>query len=273
MTESKLWKNALALVACLGMLGIGCAAQQNQALMQAESSFDRASNDTQVQNHASLSLYEAEQALHRAQSAKERGADEKVVDHLAYLASQRVEIAEASAKRKQAEKQLAKLDEQRSATLLSAREQRVEQQQETIASLRKELEAKETDRGTVLTLSDVLFEVDKATLKPGAERKIATIVEYLSRNPKRRILIEGHTDSTGPDQYNEELSRERARAVAGALARHGIDRQRITTRGYGEDYPVATNDTTAGRQQNRRVEIVVLDPGERARDHIRGASL
>lgn len=136
--------------------------------------------------------------------------------------------------------------------------------QEQIEQLRRqmaELKAERTDRGLVLTLGDVLFETGKADLLPGAMRSIDKLARFLQENPEREVLVEGHTDSVGGDAYNLALSRQRADSVAGALMARGIGAGRITTRGYGEAYPKASNATNAGRQQNRRVEIVILDEG------------
>jgi outer membrane protein OmpA-like peptidoglycan-associated protein len=112
----------------------------------------------------------------------------------------------------------------------------------------------------VLTLSDVLFDTDEADLKPGAGSAIAQLAELLDEYPDRRLRIEGHTDSRGSDAYNRELSKERAAAIADALTNRGVSRSRLEIVGMGEAYPVATNETAAGRQQNRRVEIVISEP-------------
>lgn len=135
-----------------------------------------------------------------------------------------------------------------------------------------ELEAKQTDRGLVLTLGDVLFDVDQATLKPGALKNLVRLVSFLRENPDREVLIEGHTDSTGSDSYNLDLSQRRAEAVREFLAENEIDASRVVARGYGKTYPVASNDSSAGRQRNRRVEIVILDAGEKAIDEARPSS-
>jgi outer membrane protein OmpA-like peptidoglycan-associated protein len=120
------------------------------------------------------------------------------------------------------------------------------------------LNVKETDRGLVLTLGDVLFEFDKAELMPGAVRTVDKVVAFLEQYKTRDILIEGHTDSIGTAAYNQELSQRRAEALRDALIKRGIASNRIVAKGYGESYPVASNETEAGRQQNRRVEIVIL---------------
>ena len=109
--------------------------------------------------------------------------------------------------------------------------------------------------------SDLLFDVGQADLKPGAERAMTKLAEFLRANPGRSISSEGFTDSTGSDDSNQILSERRARAVEAALLARGVERSRIQTRGDGESYPVATNDTAAWRQLNRRVEIVLADEG------------
>lgn len=132
---------------------------------------------------------------------------------------------------------------------------------ETLRRQMAELEAQQTERGLVLTLEDVLFETDKADLMPGAMRSLDKLARFLQENPDREVLVEGHTDSVGSEAYNLNLSQRRAEAAATALMAHGVEADRITTRGYGEAYPEASNESQAGRQQNRRVEMVILDEG------------
>jgi outer membrane protein OmpA-like peptidoglycan-associated protein len=111
----------------------------------------------------------------------------------------------------------------------------------------------------VLTLNDVLFDFNSAALKPGADTTIQRLADFMMANPERDIVVEGYTDSRGSAQYNRELSAERAQAVKQALVDRGISAARIRTEGLGEEYPVASNGTAAGRQLNRRVEIVLSD--------------
>ena len=119
------------------------------------------------------------------------------------------------------------------------------------------LKAEKTAQGWNLTLGDVLFEVDKAVLKRGAERQLGALAEVLRENPDATIEIEGHTDSTGTADYNQALSERRAAAVERLLREQGIRPGRIESRGLGSGYPVASNATAEGRSQNRRVELLI----------------
>jgi outer membrane protein OmpA-like peptidoglycan-associated protein len=123
----------------------------------------------------------------------------------------------------------------------------------------RDMEAKKTDRGMVITLGDVLFDSDRAQLKSGGMRNVQKLAVFFKQYPQRKVMIEGFTDSTGSNSHNQELSDQRANSVRTALLDMGIGTDRVTSRGYGESYPVAGNDTAAGRQLNRRVEIIVSD--------------
>ena len=106
--------------------------------------------------------------------------------------------------------------------------------------------------------SDVLFDVNSATLKPGGYDEIQRVANVLRQYPQTTIRVEGHTDSTGSEAYNQQLSERRAQAVKNALINYGVNPNRIMTVGFGESKPVATNATVAGRQFNRRVNIVIV---------------
>jgi outer membrane protein OmpA-like peptidoglycan-associated protein len=123
----------------------------------------------------------------------------------------------------------------------------------------EDLQAKETDRGLVLTLGDVLFDSGQATLKAGAATTVDRLAQFMRDYPERSVRIEGHTDAAGSDDANQGLSERRAQAVREALTERGLEATRIGAVGYGEARPIADNETAAGRQQNRRVEIVVSD--------------
>jgi outer membrane protein OmpA-like peptidoglycan-associated protein/uncharacterized protein YceK len=122
-----------------------------------------------------------------------------------------------------------------------------------------ELEATKSERGLVITLGDVLFDINKSELRSGAQYTIDKLAAFLTEYPTRNVLIEGFTDSTGAVEYNQGLSERRADAVRNILTAKGIDSSRLMTRGYGVDFPVANNQTAEGRQRNRRVEVIISD--------------
>jgi outer membrane protein OmpA-like peptidoglycan-associated protein len=116
----------------------------------------------------------------------------------------------------------------------------------------------DTNQGLVLTLNDVLFAPNTANIEPGAKQNLYPLITFLREHPTRQVSIAGYTDNTGSESYNRDLSQRRAEAVRGFLIQNGIQSDRVTAHGFGEASPVAPNDTAAGRQQNRRVEITVL---------------
>lgn len=127
------------------------------------------------------------------------------------------------------------------------------------------LEALKTDRGLVITLGDVLFEFNRAEVKASAQARMAQLADFLKQYPDRRVSIEGHTDNIGSTSYNMELSLRRAEAIKSQLVGLGIASERVSTVGYGKDFPVAANDTDTNRAINRRVEVVISEPGQTVR--------
>ena len=251
---------ALAFVVVISAAALlaACAGRSSEQMEEARSAVAAARADQEVAAQAPEQLAEAEQALDAAESAFRGGADQDEVDHLAYVAEQRAGIAQALAEERMALAELEQLGEQREALLVEARDREIRVLETELA----ELQADRTERGLVVTLSDeILFDVDEAELKPGGMQRLARVAEFLRQNPDRNVLVEGHTDSTAPDDYNLALSQRRANAVEDFLIAQGVDPTRISATGYGERQPLATNDTVAGRQANRRVEIVVLNAG------------
>lgn len=125
------------------------------------------------------------------------------------------------------------------------------------AQLNAILVTKESARGLIVNMSDVLFETAKWQLKPGAREKLARVGGIISGHPELKLEVEGHTDSVGSDEYNQTLSERRAASVRDFLLTQGVRAESISARGFGESRPVADNESSTGRQQNRRVEIVV----------------
>lgn len=269
----------------------GCnSTTHNDYLSNAHSSYNNAQADPQVTTLAAVELKEASDSLSKADKALSAGENEATVNQLAYIAHQKVAIAQETAKRKNYELAVTNAAANRNIVRLEARtaeadaakkqvvvvqaaaSQQAEElaaananavsDQAVIADQEKQIEdlnAQKTKRGLVITLGDVLFGSGKSQLKPGGAHNLQKLVDFLDQYPQRNVLIEGHTDSIGSDSLNQRLSERRANAVRNALIGQGISSDRITTYGYGKEFPVADNDTAANRQLNRRVEIVISD--------------
>lgn len=264
------------LAAPVALVVAGCATGQvtTESLERARTAYSKIKADPNISANAQVASYEAAQALQQAEQAE----DVPTQEHLAYLAERKAQIAVAVAEQSMAEKEVQQLAKDKDQILLKSRELEIEKaRKEAMASEQKlesarrqakeieaelaELKGKQTERGIVLTLGDVLFATGRAKLMPGGVQTIEKLSGFLQKYPDRNVLIEGHTDSVGKAEFNMSLSQSRADAVRKALMDKGIGAGRIATKGYGESYPVASNKTAAGRQQNRRVEVVVLNPG------------
>lgn len=207
----------------------------------------------------------AEQALEAASEernkvllqARTREADQALQSAEAQKRKATIAGEQADAARLQAEAMTA--DAQKAKAEALAAEEQTRKLQAQIA----ELQATQSERGLVITLGDVLFDTNKSELRSGARYTIDKLAAFLTEYPTRNVLIEGFTDSTGGVEYNQRLSERRAEAVRNVLAARGIDSRRLMTRGYGVEYPVASNETAEGRQRNRRVEVIISDEGGR----------
>lgn len=261
---------AVSLAAVVG----GCAAPRPASLDRARASLLQVQQNPAVVQNAPVYLSDAQDTLARAEREWANDGDREEASHWAYVAEQKVGIAVAVAQQKVAEAETRQLHAQRDDILLSARSREAELARERAAAsaIRAEnleqelaaLRARETERGLVMTLEeDVLFEYNRADLKPGAMRNLYPLMTFLREHPTRTLIIEGHTDSTGSDSYNLDLSQRRAAAVRDFLVINGISFDRVMVRGYGEAYPVTSNDSAAGRLQNRRVEVVIAHEGQR----------
>ena len=281
--------NRSILSATLLVLATGCATtpMHSDQLDEARAEVEKVSADPLAQQAAGKDVEEARNELQRAETALQRRNPPLVIDHLAYLALRHAQSGEARIAEARARQEVAQAQDERNRVQLHAREQEVQNArnaaenaqntaaaaqseaasaQNELASTRQELrdlQAKQSARGMVMTLNDVLFDTGQATLKPGADRALDRLAQFLKDSPGTDVLIEGHTDSVGSDDYNRALSQRRAQAVADELSARGISRDRTETKGLGKAYPVASNDTQAGRQQNRRVEIVFSDESGR----------
>lgn len=141
---------------------------------------------------------------------------------------------------------------------LAAQDRMLAENQRLIDELRSRgADVRNTERGVVINLPDVLFEFDSAKVTADARRVTRDVANAIRNSPGRHIAVEGHTDSIGTIEYNQKLSEARARSVASELVTNGVARSRITARGFGESRPIASNKTASGRQRNRRVEVVI----------------
>jgi len=189
-----------------------------------------------------------EQARQQAAEAAKMRADAEAA-RAAALAGQ--QAATADAERARAAAQQSETARQQAENDKTELRERLRQQLNTI------LETRETQRGLIVNISDVLFDFNKYTLKPGAREKLAKVSGILLAYPGLKIQLEGHTDSIGTDEYNMTLSQERADAVRTYMVSEGVPADTVTAVGMGKANPVADNSSAPGRQQNRRVEMVV----------------
>jgi outer membrane protein OmpA-like peptidoglycan-associated protein len=236
--------------------------------------------DPQLATRAPVAIKIAEDAVREAEKPTSDKAESK---HLVLMADRKIDTAFGLAQKRLLEDQRKTLDEDSANARLDSRTREADQAHSDAAAARNdadsaridaelakqkadelqrqiaELNAKETDRGLVVTLGDLLFDTGRAELKGGADAHLAKLATFLNKYPDRTIIIEGHTDSVGADDYNLGLSQRRADSVKGFLLAQGIAVTRLASAGKGENFPVASNDSASGRQQNRRVEVIIAN--------------
>jgi outer membrane protein OmpA-like peptidoglycan-associated protein len=221
------------------------AAKAQQAAEQARLDQQRRADAEAQQRAAEQAKADAERARLSAEQAAAQAAQEKAAADAARAEAMKQQQALA------AEADRARQDAQRAEAEKTQLRERLRQQLNMI------LETRETARGLIVNISDVLFDFNKYTLKPGAREKMAKVSGILLAYPGLKIQVEGHTDAIGSDDYNQKLSEQRAGSVRDYLTGQGVPGNMVTAIGFGKQNPVASNDTAAGRQQNRRVELVV----------------
>ncbi len=280
--------SAKGIVAATAILVLGACATP----LTAPEGSDLARNKlTQLQSHPQLAtrapveIKAAEAAVVAAEVPRE---DVEYAKHLVLIADHKVDIAMARAQSRLYEDEREALSQQSEQARLAARTREADRARGDAASARldaeqarrdaaaareetqaagmatdelkrqiAELNARETDRGLVVTLGDLLFETGRSDLKGGAAGNLDKLSAFLNEYADRTVLIEGHTDNVGSEQSNYNLSQRRADSVKAYLMGKGIRSDRLTTAGLGEGSPVAGNDSATGRQQNRRVEVVI----------------
>jgi outer membrane protein OmpA-like peptidoglycan-associated protein len=268
---------------------------ESNGAVDARAKLTRLEADPDLANRAPLAISAAERAVRVAEQPQ---TDRQLEAYRVYVADRKVETARAQAETAFLESQRPALMAQRERARLRARTREADVAQDEAAAARantaeekaaadqarrearvaraaaakskqrteslqqklKLLHAKSTDRGLVLTLGDVLFTNGHAALKAGASRHLNRLVTFLKKHPTRTVAIQGYTDNVGSKDYNLGLSEQRADSVRAYLIGQGIQSTRITTSGEGESDPVASNASAFGRQQNRRVEVIISDP-------------
>lgn len=211
------------------------------------------SAEAEIANAAKLrDQMRLDQRTNEADRAKLSAEQAKAVADQARLAAQ---VAQEQAANSQLKTQQAQDEANRAQLQTQEAQARAMQLEAQLA----DLAAKKTERGMVITLSDVLFGTNVSDLTPAGMATIKKLADVMQQNPNRSVLVEGFTDSIGTEAYNLSLSERRANSVRNALTSMGISRERVDIRGYGESFPVASNATAQDRQLNRRVEIILSD--------------
>jgi len=268
-------------VAAVLLAACAAAPLKPDGAAEARNKLTQLQSDPNLTNRAPLALKEADAAVRAAEQPQ---TDTELGAYLVYMADRKVEIARAQADTSFAEDQRAGLSTQREKARLDARTHEADIAEGKVATARDEagaahlaaanseqqaaelqrqidvLQAKPTDRGLVVTLGDVLFATGRADLMTGATGNLNKLAAFLDKYPDRTVVIEGYTDNVGSEQYNQGLSERRADSVKSYLARQGIGMLRLSASGKGESGAVGDNNSATGRQQNRRVEVVISNP-------------
>lgn len=278
---------SLIAIAVAAALLAGCASAPEKPAGSAEvrAKLIALQSDADLAAKAPLATKDAELAVNQAEIVQ---PDLELAAHRVYIADRKVDTARAQAETKAAEDQRTVLAEQGEKERLNARTREADraradamtaqaanaaqqiattearseaeasrQQAAALQQQLADLQAKPTDRGLVLTLGDTLFATGKSDLRAGASANLDRLGDFLAEYPDRTATIEGFTDSMGSEDSNMALSERRADSVKRYLVRRGVESQRLSSFGRGENAPVADNESTAGRQQNRRVEVII----------------
>jgi outer membrane protein OmpA-like peptidoglycan-associated protein len=238
------------------------AAAQQQADMEAQKRA-QADADRQAAEQAKAAADQARMQADQARLLAEQARSQ--AEQATSVATQERAAADAAKAAALAQQQAAQADADRARQAAMLSDQQRQQAEAEKTQLRERLrqqlntilETRETQRGLIVNINDVLFDFNQYTLKPGAREKLAKVSGIILAYPGLKIQLEGHTDSVGTDDYNMKLSQQRGDSVRTYLASQGVPPDTMTSTGLGKADPVATNDTAAGRQQNRRVDMVV----------------
>jgi outer membrane protein OmpA-like peptidoglycan-associated protein len=242
------------------------AAEKKAAQEQAVAEAKRRLEAEQARTQAEAAKADAERLKQEAERAAQESARQKQEADQARAAAQAQQQAAEAAAQQAARERASALEQQHAAeaetekarqAAAQAEREKTDLRAQLLSQLNSILQTRDTARGLIVNMSDVLFDTGSYTLKPGAREMLAKISGIVLAHPGLNLQIEGHTDSVGSDEFNQQLSEHRANSVGNFLAQQGVPAPTITARGFGKTQPVATNDSPEGRQRNRRVEIVV----------------
>ena len=216
----------------------------------------QAQQDAQAQQAAAVQAQvQAEQSKAQAAQAQQAQQQAEQERQQAQLAQQ--QAAQQAQQADQARQQAEQAQQQSEQARQQAETDKAQMRARMLQQLNQVLETRDTARGLIVSMPDVLFDTGKADLKPTARERLAKVAGILISYPDIHVEIDGYTDSTGSLEFNERLSQERADSVRGYLSSQGVNSSTMVTQGFGPSDPVASNETATGRQQNRRVELVV----------------
>jgi outer membrane protein OmpA-like peptidoglycan-associated protein len=247
-------REATANAAAAGARADANDAERARAAAQTEAARTRLDAERAAQRAADETKTQADRARLDAERAAQRAADEAKA--LAERTKMDAELAAQRAARDKEAVEAANQQARKTAAEQSEREKQ-ELRNKLATQLNSILQTKDSARGLIVNMSDVLFDTGQYSLKPGAREKLAKISGIVLAYPSLALEVEGHTDSVGSDDLNLRLSENRANSVRTFLIGQGLVSTSVGSHGYGESQPVATNDTATGRQQNRRVELIV----------------
>lgn len=258
---------SVAIIGVLLITGCSAAMKSPDGAIAARDRLDELQSNPPLARRVSVAIRTADAAVSQAEVPRK---DKALSEHLVFIAERQVDIAWAQAETRLLEDQRAGLSTKRDTERLNSRTREADLAHDNADQARKdseelrrqiaELNAKNTERGLVVTLGDMLFETGKSTLKSNAAENLEKLANFLKTYPDRTLLIEGHTDNVGSDVSNRLLSQRRADSVRFYLLEQGIVANRLEAVGKGENYPVASNDSISGRALNRRVEVVIANP-------------
>lgn len=257
--------NNLPQYTVLSVLMLGLLSACASTMVSSDRQVELRNKLTTLQADPVLSRYapearaEAEVAVNKVEQPQ---ISTQVTYHNDFVAHRKIEIAEAKAREAYLLEQQKAISGNTADARLASRTAEADAANRRAAQLSAELatlNAKPSPRGMVITLSDVLFANGQSNLNAGTDSNLTKLFNFMSNNPDRKLMIEGHTDSVGSEQSNLQLSQSRAQAVFSYLINRGISANRLGMQGLGETSPVSSNQSAAGRQQNRRVEITVLN--------------